>query len=424
MFELEVLTTIQQYYNDFIEFSRHNPVVAGVISLWFLGVTTFLLRNVPITVWHFIKRQLTTTMTLNNTSYTKSQLYYTFLAVAKEREFLGWSRNFMTTLGDPHDPASAQLSAGYGIHFFLYRGRPYWFNIEQLDSSGSENQKEQITINTIGRDNKILERLFGLIIDKINSQSKNDSYVFTFDGSEWWSGNEIPQRPIHSIAMNPEVSDFVFNKVQNFIDSKNWYTENGVPYKMANIMYGRPGTGKTSLIKAIASYYNRNICILSLDGMSDKSLMKALSSVPSNSIVVIEDFDSSPATKDRVQTNLHEDNNFSFLTLSGILNTLDGVNELRDVIIIMTTNHLENVDQAIYRKGRIDHIVKVDELQPDVVRSHVERIHPCENFDDVKFAPMLGCHLHSAIIESQGDSKKFKSYIKDVYDSEKNLEVS
>lgn len=424
MFELEILTTIQQYYNDFIEFSRHNPVVAGVISLWFLGVTTFLLRNVPITIWHFIKRQLTTTMTLNNTSYTKSQLYYAFLAVAKEREFLGWSRNFMTTLEDPHDPASAQLSAGYGIHFFFYRGRPYWFNIEQLDSSGSENQKEQITINTIGRDNKILERLFDLIIDKINIQSKNDSYVFTFHDSEWWSGNEIPQRPVHSIAMNPEVNDFVFNKIQKFIDSKDWYTDNGVPYKMASIMHGRPGTGKTSLIKAIASYYNRNICILSLDEMSDKSLMKALSSVPSNSIVVIEDFDSSPATKDRVQTNSDGDNKFSFLTLSGILNTLDGVNELRDVIIIMTTNHLENVDQAIYRKGRIDHIVKVDELRPDVVRSHVERIHPCESFDDVKFAPMLGCHLHSAIIESQGDSKKFKSYIKDVYDSEKNLEVS
>jgi mitochondrial chaperone BCS1 len=68
------------------------------------------------------------------------------------------------------------------------------------------------------------------------------------------------------------------------------YYERGVPYRRGYLLYGPPGSGKTSYIYAIASHLDYNICILSLseEGMSDDRLAHSLSQVPLKSIILLE----------------------------------------------------------------------------------------------------------------------------------------
>ena len=62
----------------------------------------------------------------------------------------------------------------------------------------------------------------------------------------------------------------VMNKIRFFTENKEWYRRNGVPYTLGIALYGAPGTGKTSFIKALATLLNRHIISMSLARIKTK----------------------------------------------------------------------------------------------------------------------------------------------------------
>jgi len=62
----------------------------------------------------------------------------------------------------------------------------------------------------------------------------------------------------------------VVQKIKFFTENKEWYRRNGVPYTLGIALYGAPGTGKTSFIKALATYLNRHIISISLSRIKTK----------------------------------------------------------------------------------------------------------------------------------------------------------
>jgi AAA+ superfamily predicted ATPase len=100
---------------------------------------------------------------------------------------------------------------------------------------------------------------------------------------------------------------------------------------------------------AIANELKMNVFIISLTSlMNDESLNDCFSAIPSNSIVILEDIDIVSAVKDRDK----EDD--QGVTMTGMLNVLDGFQSPPGVITIMTTNRLDVLDKAIIRPGRVD----------------------------------------------------------------------
>ena len=158
----------------------------------------------------------------------------------------------------------------------------------------------------------------------------------------------------------------------------------GLPHKLAMLLHGRSGNGKTTLIRAIASHYGLNIALVPLTEFSDKSLKKAFTLAPKNAIIVMEDFDSSETIHARAKVTGDLENREGidsgkgfngFLSLSGVLNVLDGVSPLDNRVVIMTTNCIESLDSALLRGGRTDVIIELPPIEPDAVKSHFELLY-------------------------------------------------
>lgn len=106
---------------------------------------------------------------------------------------------------------------------------------------------------------------------------------------------------------------------------------------------------------------------LSERGLTDDRLALAMSTVPPNSVVLFEDIDAAFPSRDssqRAPSSLTND-----ITLSGLLNTLDGIASSEERLIFMTTNYVHRLDPALIRPGRVDVMQEIGDATPFQVPS-------------------------------------------------------
>merc|ERR1711948_21945 len=191
----------------------------------------------------------------------------------------------------------------------------------------------------------------------VQNQTKNDSLFFTIYRfnvcDNYWeeNGKEIA-RDMNTIILPAKTWSTLTNDFERFLDEKSieWYFKHGIPYKRSYLFYGVPGSGKTSLIQALAAKYDRNLAFVqpSHPKMTDETFKNCIQSAPDNSLIVLEDIDAL-FNKDRSKKNIE-----CPLTFSGLLNGLDGVGNPDGQIFIMTTNYVDRLDSALTRSGRVD----------------------------------------------------------------------
>ena len=169
-----------------------------------------------------------------------------------------------------------------------------------------------------------------------------------------------------TIAMDPVKKDELINDLLNFRKSKEYYARVGKAWKRGYLLYGPPGTGKSSLIAAMANLLEYDVYDLELTAVTDNSLLRGLlMEMTSKSIVVVEDIDCSLdlAGKRKTKNDEEEDarhiysnSEESKVTLSGLLNFIDGIwsSSVGERIIVFTTNHVDQLDPALIRPGRMD----------------------------------------------------------------------
>lgn len=172
------------------------------------------------------------------------------------------------------------------------------------------------------------------------------------DYGNWLSGNNISVKAIDKIIISHELKSELIADINKFAKSKDWYTNTGIPYKRTYCFHGRPGTGKTSLSLAIASYTGRDVYLLNLSALrNDSAMQSAFSQLGPNAILLIEDIDAAFAKRDSTKENI---------SFSCLLNCTDGALYKEGIIICLTTNHLDKLDPALLREGRTDLIRKID----------------------------------------------------------------
>ena len=136
------------------------------------------------------------------------------------------------------------------------------------------------------------------------------------------------------------------------------------------MLYGPPGTGKSSLSLSIAGRFDLDIYILSLSAIINKHTLKSLfAKLPSRCVILLEDIDAVSSkrstdaeTEDSRQTSSPSQGGKSAcgrVSLSALLNVIDGVASQEGQVLIMTTNHITYLDEALIRPGRVNRKVKL-----------------------------------------------------------------
>jgi SpoVK/Ycf46/Vps4 family AAA+-type ATPase len=171
---------------------------------------------------------------------------------------------------------------------------------------------------------------------------------------------------LDSVALDESHEKLLKKELDLFVNDKDFYERVGMPYRRGILLYGKPGTGKTSLINAISSHLSRNIYFLNLKNISDDNeLSAAFSDVPENQIIVLEDVDTQTevlqkrtknpnSSSSTESSNKDKDLKVGKFSLSTFLGCLDGHTLSEGNIVIMTTNHIEHLDPACVRPGRMD----------------------------------------------------------------------
>jgi hypothetical protein len=187
----------------------------------------------------------------------------------------------------------------------------------------------------------------------------------------------------------------VRRRVNFFADNADWYKRKGIPHTLGILLYGDPGCGKTSFVKGLAHDCKRHVVNIKLSDTTTISQINNLFytnrihvlqdgrtdvfDIPIDKrIIVMEDIDClsnvvlDRALEDPEKKQAPQDS--EKLTLSVLLNILDGILETPGRIMIMTSNHPEMLDPALIRPGRIDVQVNFTKCSPDDILDMVEGI--------------------------------------------------
>lgn len=214
--------------------------------------------------------------------------------------------------------------------------------------------------------NQILDNIFEKARNDYD-QAINDSIVIYEPETSTWRtfGNPIKKRSLNSVILDKNISNEISQDMIRFLRSEDWYNTHGINHQRGYLFYGPPGTGKTSYIKALAGALNYNLAIFNVGSwhMDDHRLFTLMNNVPPGTIILFEDIDCCmPKTSRTGPANQNPEtdqyNKFAgmqgSISMSGLLNALDGIIGGQGRIICMTTNYIDRLDPALLRPGRCD----------------------------------------------------------------------
>jgi chaperone BCS1 len=350
------------------EFLKHllsgqNQFASGGLFLMLLGSVGVFLRSLPQQLWSWFVQQTTMTITVKDDDDSFVWVKEWFL----EQKFLKRVRrvDLDTTLRG----AEMALIPAPGRHFFRHAGLPFWvwFYRSEDAKGGSQRRIESLTFMTIGRNQAVLKRFVDEIVACHHRKAKIASYLYVYDGG-WDYVHAYSPRLLDSVILKPGEKEHLMQDLERFRSSRARYRRLGVPYHRGYLLYGPPGTGKTSLVSALAAKFGMSIYVVNLAELNDRSLKTAMNDVPENSVILFEDIDCMKAGNRRPEANDgtgRQPSPFAAettesavrvaVTLSGLLNVLDGFHAPENVAYVMTTNKVEALDPALLRPGRIDY---------------------------------------------------------------------
>ncbi|KAJ1276808.1 hypothetical protein BS78_05G243700 [Paspalum vaginatum] len=195
----------------------------------------------------------------------------------------------------------------------------------------------------------------------------------------FWSHVEFKHpAKFETLAMDPTEKQSIIDDLVAFKDGEDYYKKIGKPWKRGYLLFGPPGTGKSTMIAAIANFLDYDVYDLELTAVNNNTeLRKLFIEITGKSIIVIEDIDCSvDLVGKRKVAKAHksgsgcegamdkmlpkeankDDKEGAKMTLSGMLNVIDGLWSAcgGERIIIFTTNNKGKLDPALIRRGRMD----------------------------------------------------------------------
>lgn len=261
---------------------------------------------------------------------------------------------------EPGLAVKARIGLDFGTYALIWNNEPYGVSVIRCDVKKHPNLGtykplcEEVTITGTSND-----AVKALIREAVRLSHKNDKIATYYHGAKCygWSGPEYqPKRRLDTVILHDNVRDVIVKDIEWFLKSKDLYSRYGTPWKRNYLFSGPPGAGKSSLVQALAGHFDFTLSAMTLSDHTDSDVSNAMSTLPKKTILLFEDADSIFGEKtDQV-------------SLSTILNILDGSKSRHGMIIIMTTNHPEKFPAVVKRPGRVDMHVQFTVPTHDMIR--------------------------------------------------------
>ena len=286
---------------------------------------------------------------------------------------------------DDKDGRSYQAVPHYGTYYLRFKKR-YWLVFTSSKETGAPDTpgaskffrpRRSIYIAIWGTlDRKIITDLLDEARQEFYAQLEKKLILYRNESS-WWEDRELSPRSLDTIYLPQETTESIVSDIQQFLEIKDKYRMLGIPWRRGLLFFGPPGTGKSSLVQALATHLELPVYYLNLNAIDKpESLQYLINRVSGRSILLIEDVDCIPAARER---KLDDDDGPSDsdgkkgIIASDLLNVIDGVVATEGRILILTTNHRDRLDAALLRKGRIDREFEITWAQDAELRRFHDR---------------------------------------------------
>lgn len=232
------------------------------------------------------------------------------------------------------------------------------------------------------------------MLDKIISGRNGDTLrMYTIHGDSSEKSNisfrslyqDMEDRDMSTIFMEDGVIEKITSHIDKFLANQDLYKGRGIIYKTGILLYGEPGTGKTSLIKALATKYHRDLILVDMSTFEHIGLETFVHSINIDDrkyIIALEDIDCVIANRENKDIDKDEKK-----IVNKLLQFLDSNSSPNDVIFIASTNHIELLDEALLREGRFD------------IRAEINGIHEQKAIEMCKSFNLTNSQINSVFRE-------------------------
>ncbi|KAF4595791.1 putative BCS1 protein precursor [Ophiocordyceps camponoti-floridani] len=304
-----------------------------------------------------------------------------------------------------------RYTPAFGTHWFWYGRQPLVFerhqNRERM-SFETASEREELSLSCFGRSPRVLKEL--LLEARAMHLRRDKRKTLIYRGNlltvSWQRCMARLNRPLQTVILSERVRQDMIDDAADYLDpaTRRWYANRGIPYRRGYLLYGPPGTGKSSLSLALAGYFGIKIYMVSLSSTSatEENITTLFNDLPTRCIVLLEDIDTAGLAHTRDDAQPSSDpapgpppastptggrpaaspptTVGGRLSLSGLLNILDGVASQEGRILIMTTNHVDKLDKALIRPGRVDMTIPFSLADRDMMSSIFRAIYaPYDN---------------------------------------------